>query len=242
MPQFTTGELAKACGVSVRTVQFYDAKELLKPSGLSQGGRRLYSDGDLETLRLICMLKTLGLALTSIKGILESEHRGKVLLLLLDEQARSIGDEIADRQKQLESIKVIQNSIRNLDTLPVHSISDIEHMMNSQKKLRNTHAAMIVLGILMDLIQLAAILLWIFRGIWLPFAIGMPIVILMGLLMTRLYHRNTAFICAQCGTHFRPPLRKLLFSGHTPKTRLLQCPKCAATGYCVETGADDGKP
>ena len=31
MPQYTTGELAKACGVSVRTVQFYDAKDLLKP-------------------------------------------------------------------------------------------------------------------------------------------------------------------------------------------------------------------
>lgn len=69
MPQYSTGELAKLCEVSVRTVQFYDAKDLLKPSELTEGGRRLYSGDDLNKLRLICMLKALGLTLASIKGI-----------------------------------------------------------------------------------------------------------------------------------------------------------------------------
>lgn len=44
MPQYTTGELAKLCGITVRAVQFYDGKDLLKPSELTDGGRRLYSD------------------------------------------------------------------------------------------------------------------------------------------------------------------------------------------------------
>lgn len=57
MSAYTTGEVAKLCGVSVRTVQFYDAKGLLKPTSLSEGGRRLYSLGDLTRLRLICVLK-----------------------------------------------------------------------------------------------------------------------------------------------------------------------------------------
>ena len=48
MSKYTTGELAKLCGVSVRTVQFYDTKGLLPPSELSEGGRRLYSDDDLQ--------------------------------------------------------------------------------------------------------------------------------------------------------------------------------------------------
>ncbi|MDD3244486.1 MAG: MerR family DNA-binding transcriptional regulator, partial [Eubacteriales bacterium] len=43
MSAYTTGELAGLCGVSVRTVQFYDTKGLLKPTALSEGGRRLYS-------------------------------------------------------------------------------------------------------------------------------------------------------------------------------------------------------
>ena len=63
MSKYTTGELAKLCDVSVRTVQFYDTKGLLPPSALTEGGRRLYTDDDLIRLRLICMLKALGLTL-----------------------------------------------------------------------------------------------------------------------------------------------------------------------------------
>ena len=54
MARYTTGELAKLCDVTVRTVQYYDSKGLLKPSDLSDGGRRLYSDEDLTNLRIIC--------------------------------------------------------------------------------------------------------------------------------------------------------------------------------------------
>ena len=50
MSQYTTGEMAKACGVTVRTVQEYDTRGILTPSALSEGGRRLYDDGDLQKL------------------------------------------------------------------------------------------------------------------------------------------------------------------------------------------------
>ena len=42
MSKYTTGEMAKLCNVTVRTVQFYDTKGLLIPSDLTEGGRRLY--------------------------------------------------------------------------------------------------------------------------------------------------------------------------------------------------------
>ncbi|MFA6941746.1 MAG: MerR family transcriptional regulator [Clostridiaceae bacterium] len=48
--KFTTGELSKRCSVSVRTVQYYDKEGLLKPSELSQGGRRLYTEEDMLKL------------------------------------------------------------------------------------------------------------------------------------------------------------------------------------------------
>jgi len=238
MPQYTTGELAKLCGVSVRTVQFYDAKDLLKPSELTEGGRRLYSDDGLNQLRLICMLKALGLTLASIKGILDSDNPGKVLLLFLDEQARQIGNEIKDRQKQLDAIKVIKESIRDNDRIPVNSISGIEQMMNSKSKLRKTHAAMLAVGLIMDAIEIGAVVLWIVKGVWQPFAIGMPLVILMGILITRMYYRSTEYICAECNARFKPALGKFLFASHTPKTRKLQCAACGHTGYCVEVASE----
>ena len=57
MSRYTTGELAKICGVTVRTVQFYDQKGILVPSALSEGGRRLYSEEDLKKMKIVCFLR-----------------------------------------------------------------------------------------------------------------------------------------------------------------------------------------
>ena len=112
MPAYTTGEIARLCGVSVRTVQFYDAKNLLKPTSLSEGGRRLYSLADLTRLRLICVLKSIGLSLDSIMGILSSEKPEAVLKLLLDEQDQQIGRDIQAMEKRRDTIRSVRKRFR----------------------------------------------------------------------------------------------------------------------------------
>lgn len=57
MSEYTTGELAKLASVSVRTLQYYDKKDLLKPSKVTESGRRIYTDVDLSRLKLILLLK-----------------------------------------------------------------------------------------------------------------------------------------------------------------------------------------
>ncbi len=59
MSQYSTGELAKIVGVSVRTVQYYDQRGILIPSEISDGGRRIYNDQDLQKLQVICFLRDL---------------------------------------------------------------------------------------------------------------------------------------------------------------------------------------
>ena len=66
MSKYTTGEIAKLCGVTVRTVQYYDTRGILSPSELSEGGRRLYSEDDLKQMRVICFLRELDLPINSI--------------------------------------------------------------------------------------------------------------------------------------------------------------------------------
>lgn len=235
MAQYTTGEMAKLCNVSIRTVQFYDTKDLLKPAMLTEGGRRLYSDDDLKQMNLICLLKSLGLSLSTIKGILTSTNQNKILLMLLNEQEKQIDGEISNKQNQLKSVRIIKENIQNSDKISVNSISDIEHIMNSKKKLKKVHGIMLIVGILMDIIQIGTILLWIIKGIWLPFVIGFPFVVLMGILITRMYYKKTSYICSECDNKFRPTIKEFLFSKHTPKTRRLSCPKCGKTSYCIET-------
>ena len=53
MSHYTTGEIAKLCGVTIRTVQYYDSRGILVPSELSEGGRRLYSENDLKKMKIM---------------------------------------------------------------------------------------------------------------------------------------------------------------------------------------------
>ncbi|MCL2187381.1 MAG: MerR family transcriptional regulator [Defluviitaleaceae bacterium] len=238
MSKYTTGEMARLCNVTVRTVQFYHTKGLLIPSDLTEGGRRLYTDDDLTKLRLICTLKAIGLSLDLIKGILESDAPGKVLALLLNEQLKMLSHEISERQKQLESIEVIKESIRNKVTIPVNSIIGIEDMMEKNKKVRSKFKRLTAIACLMSLPTFGAIALWIIKGMWLPFVIVFPITQLLGVLLAKHHYKDAAFICAKCNAVFKPLFKDALFTSGTPKARWLCCTKCGHTGYCVETISD----
>lgn len=238
MSQYTTGELAKLNNISVRTVQFYDSKGLLKPSELTEGGRRLYYDEDLKKLNLICLLKALGLSLDSIKGILDSENSSKITLLLLKEHEAHVIKEINMKQKQLDAIAIVKNNIKNTEKITVNLISDIENIMSGNKKLTNTYVKLGLMGLTMTAIQAVTIIHWISKGNWIPFAIGMIVIIPIGILLFNTYYNNTKFICPSCNNKFKPSKKEFLFAGHTPKTRKLTCLKCGKTDYCVESYAD----
>ena len=61
MSQFSTGELAKAAEVSVRTVQYYDQRGILTPSEVTEGGRRILPRIRLGTPASHLFLKEFGL-------------------------------------------------------------------------------------------------------------------------------------------------------------------------------------
>ena len=41
---YSSGEFAKKANVTVRTIRFYDKKNLLKPSYVNENGARFYTD------------------------------------------------------------------------------------------------------------------------------------------------------------------------------------------------------
>lgn len=74
IPAYSIGEIAKLCGVSVRTVQYYDERGILIPSELSEGGRRLYSEDDYKKLKIICFLRDAGISIKSIGELLSESN------------------------------------------------------------------------------------------------------------------------------------------------------------------------
>ena len=132
MSKYTTGEVAKLCGVSVRTVQFYDTKGILVPAELSEGGRRLYSEEDLRKMKVICFLKDLGFSLNKIALLMEEENVAEVISLLAGQQRQELEEEIRQRENMLERVKTLLRELKGRENLTVESIGDIAYIMENR--------------------------------------------------------------------------------------------------------------
>lgn len=237
MSNYTTGEAAKRCGVSVRTIQYYDTRGIVSPSQLTEGGRRLYSEENLKALQTVCFLRSLGLGLEAIRQLMEDDNSQQVISLLLERRAAELRQELEERRQQLDALNQLMAAGKQFPNLSPETIGDIAFAMKRRKQLRKLHLILLLMGILMDLLQIGTVLLWIFRHTWIPFVCCLPWVLALGVGLTALYYRGTAYLCPQCHRVFRPGLREFLFSAHTPSTRKLTCPHCGHRGFCVEVAA-----
>lgn len=69
------GAVAERTGLSLRTLRHYDDVGLLRPSGRSEGGFRLYTEQDVERLLVVRRMKPLGFTLEEMADLLEISDR-----------------------------------------------------------------------------------------------------------------------------------------------------------------------
>ena len=234
MSEYTTGEIAKLCGVSVRTVQYYDTRGILVPSSLSEGGRRLYSEDDLKRMKIICFLREAGISINSIGELFADENPQNIMTVLLEQQERMLRDELAEAQKKLSIIEHIGREVKTLESFSVESIGDIAHMMKQKNKLFKVRWLMILTGISVSILQWLAIILWITSGFWWLFAVWVCVAIPWGICISVYYFHHVDYICPECHEVFRPRFKEVFWAYHTPKMRRLTCPKCGRKGLCIE--------
>ena len=236
MSEYTTGELAKLCGVTVRTVQYYDPRGILSPASLSEGGRRVYSEEELEKLKMICWLRDLGLSINDIGRVLSDEEPEKVITLLLEEQEKNLRSEIEEAKDKLDQTVKLRSALGKAGDVSPKTFGDIALKMRTNKELRQVRKNMILACILLGIIEYTTLLLWIFKGIWLPFVIGyILLVIPAAVILSKYYFRNVSYICPECRNTFNISSAKGFFSSHTPRTRKLTCPCCGKKSWCIET-------
>ncbi|MBR6390802.1 MAG: MerR family transcriptional regulator [Lachnospiraceae bacterium] len=241
MSKYTTGELAKLCGVTVRTVQYYDTRRILIPSDLSEGGRRLYSEDDLKLMKIICFLRELDIPIDAISQILKEEHPEKVISLLIEQQEKALTDEISDKEEKLGKLRELKNGLKTKTSFSLESIGDIALLMENKKKLKKMRMMMILTGIPVTALQWFSIIFWIVRGIWWPFVIWVLVAIPWGILVSRYYFGHVKYICPECHEVFKPSMKEAFWANHTPATRKLTCTACGHKGFCVEVWGGDEK-
>lgn len=113
MKMRTVKEVSKLTGVSVRTLHYYDAIGLLKPTKVTEAGYRMYDDTALSRLQNILLFRELQFPLKEIKVILDSpdfDQEEAIIqqIKLLELQYKHIGELISfAREIQSKGVKTM---------------------------------------------------------------------------------------------------------------------------------------
>jgi MerR family mercuric resistance operon transcriptional regulator len=100
------GELAKASGVGVETVRFYEDKGLVdRPQRPRDGGYRAYSAGAVNRIRFIRSAQALGFSLAEVGELLALESVSSAQCGDVRRRARLKRDEVQQRIENLAAIR-----------------------------------------------------------------------------------------------------------------------------------------
>ncbi len=143
MKLYKIKEVSKLTSLSIRTLQYYDEIDLLKPSRRTEADYRLYSSEDLLRLQQITTLKYLGCSLATIRNIIQ--HPDFNLQKSLALQAKVL----AKQAEQINEASALLNYIAAQTTAgqPINwysttQIINILEVSIMNKELKNTYQNM----------------------------------------------------------------------------------------------------
>ena len=105
------GELAKATGLTTKTIRFYEGEGLITNPPRTPSGYRKYGPKDLDRLDFILKAKRLGLSLPDIRNVLYLHDRNEPTC----EHVRSILEEKLNQvEKALQDLQVFRIELMRL--------------------------------------------------------------------------------------------------------------------------------
>ncbi|MGW5673018.1 DNA polymerase III subunit beta family protein [Micromonospora sp. NPDC003776] len=102
------GELARASGLTVSALRFYDRSGVLVPARVDPvTGYRWYTDDQVGPARLVAGLRRVGMPLAGIAEALRHRHEPTAVHRLLDAHLRRLEDGLADARRELSRIRAL---------------------------------------------------------------------------------------------------------------------------------------
>ena len=99
-PRYMISVAAELVGMHPQTLRIYESKGLVTPQRTA-GNTRLYSEADLERLRLIQQLTTeLGLNLAGVEHVIRLEEQIRRMQRHMDRLERQMREQIAEVRRQ----------------------------------------------------------------------------------------------------------------------------------------------
>ena len=117
------GEIAKATGLTTKTIRFYELHRLLEEPQRTESGYRMYGEEDVQRLEFIKKAKRLGLSLDEIRDILILHQQSQTpcvhVLALLDRKLGQVEDIVRELEEfRLELMRLRVESQVRLEQLP----------------------------------------------------------------------------------------------------------------------------
>jgi DNA-binding transcriptional MerR regulator len=133
---YRVSEFAAKTGVTVRTLHHYDRLGLLRPSGRTEAGHRLYGERDFARLQQIVTLKFIGLPLRQIKELLESGELDLKSTLRL--QRRLLLEKRLQVEAAITAIEEAERSLKSGDKPDLAALKKIIEVMERQNSMEWT--------------------------------------------------------------------------------------------------------
>jgi len=106
---YSIGEVAHTTGIAISTLRYYDREGMFPNMERSNGGIRVFSDMEIETIKIIECLKTSGLSIKDIKQFLDWCQEGDSSLQkrrdMFDERLKAVKSQMEELQKTTNVIK-----------------------------------------------------------------------------------------------------------------------------------------
>ncbi|MDW2799921.1 MerR family transcriptional regulator [Clostridium boliviensis] len=128
---FKVGELASLVGISVRTLQHYDQKNLLN-SKYNESHKRVYNRDDLLKLQQILFLKSLGFSLKEIDDIISKQANGDDLEKVFTAQRKILLNQIQNLNKIVETLNMAIAETNVGQKISMDRIVTILKLMNQE--------------------------------------------------------------------------------------------------------------
>lgn len=105
------GTVAKESGIPIKTIRYYEEIGLLKSTGRTEGGFRLFSDDVFNRLKFIKRAQHLGLTLAEIKEFLDVHDQGK---LPCEHIKSKLQDKLQDIDEQIHQLLILKQDLEQL--------------------------------------------------------------------------------------------------------------------------------
>jgi DNA polymerase III sliding clamp (beta) subunit (PCNA family) len=113
------GEMARASGLTVSALRFYDQAGVLVPAFVDpETGYRWYSQDQILPARLVAGLRRVGMPLPEIVGILARRGDRTAIARLLDAHLRRLEDGLADARRELSRVRALIDHEESAMTVP----------------------------------------------------------------------------------------------------------------------------